>query len=102
MTNDHLTLPLIEARATLVELLGQGELPKIVGLWELSTNERSFLVCTCAATVIAHMVTLTCGYDRAASVDGVEALVDGLMGQVKRLCVERPYATDESERSGSA
>jgi hypothetical protein len=73
-----------EDSAALRELLK--DVPgRVAGMDELSTEDRTKLLVTCCASVIAHVIFAVAGNDRDRALRGLDALVDGMRNSIKEM-----------------
>jgi hypothetical protein len=77
-----------DARRTLVKLLSRpyDSDSDLEGFDEISESDKLFLISTCSSVMIELAICLTCSFDKAAAVEGVEALMDGMKKHVVQRC----------------
>jgi hypothetical protein len=75
-----------DARRMLVALLEQEDDAPVLGVDELSIEERLFLLSTCSAVVIERAICMTCGYRSDLAIEGLDALVVTMRDRIKKLC----------------
>lgn len=78
-------IDLARSRSALVALLHHAGDPPILGLDELTDQERDFLIATSCATVITYMVLKTANFDRALAIEGINALCEGIIGNINNV-----------------
>ena len=83
MTVQHRTLE--ASVATLVALLNNDQLPKVIGLDEVPTLDKGRLLVSCAADLIVHLVVEFAGHDQDGALQGLEALHGDMVRHVERL-----------------
>jgi hypothetical protein len=75
------------ARAFLVEVLGRGDLPQIVGIWDdLSDHDRAFMTVTACCVVIEHLIVIMSNYRRELAQEGFDALIPTVREHIDLLC----------------
>lgn len=74
------------ARRMLVELLGEYKDTQIKDIHKLTDAEKTFLIGSCASTVLLFQICYIAGFDEDVARAGWEALKRDADGKIKTIC----------------